>query len=414
MSMSSGSTLAAAQPTAGKGWGAFILVLLSLVVEGFDLQAANFAGPSIIEHFQLKPAEIGPLLSASLFGVLLGAVFIGPLGDRFGRRTILIACCAVYGVLSLFAALASSLMMLVALRFLIGIGLGAVLPNALALAGELVPSKRLASATGFVGIGITFGGVVAGTAAAKLLPVYGWPSLFVLGGILPLAIAGLLWLALPESPALKIEGDGAPRADVRAILTPEWRSRTLAIWASFAAVLMLVYLMSGWIPLLIKAQGFSIETASWIATAYHAGGVVGGVTASLMLSRWQWPVVALFAAGAAISLAILASAEWGIGALSALIVLAGLFVTGTQNGLNGSCGATYPAAIRATGLGWALGLGRVGSILGPLVGSLALIFGLGAPRHFFILPIIPLILATLLALWLSRAARSPSGRSQGD
>jgi AAHS family 4-hydroxybenzoate transporter-like MFS transporter len=394
-----------------RGWGGFLLILLSLVVEGFDLQAANFAAPSIVEAFRISRAEIGPLLSASLVGVLIGAVFIGPQGDRLGRRKILIGCCIVYGLLSLLAAFATSLMQLVALRFLIGIGLGAVLPNALALAGELAPHRHLARATGLVGIGITFGGVVAGAVAAQFLPIYGWPALFIAGGVLPIAIALLLWIGLPESPALNLEKEGA--SGVRAILAPQVRAQTIAIWVIFALVLMVVYLLSGWIPLLIKDQGYSTATASWIATASHAGGVVGGIFASLLLSRRSWPVVAVFAGLAAVSLAVIATREWGIVGLSTLLVLVGFFSTGTQNGLNGSCGATYPASMRASGLGWALGMGRIGSIAGPLVGSLAIILGLGHPRLFFLIPVVPLAIACLLALWLARRT-APTPSSYGE
>lgn len=394
-----------------RGWGGFLLILLALVVEGFDLQAANFAAPSIVEDFGIARAEIGPLLSASLVGVLIGALTIGPFGDRFGRRAILVGCCLAYGLVSLGAAMAGNLTELVALRFLIGIGLGAVLPNALALAGELAPRRHLARAMGLVGIGISFGGVVAGAVAARFLPTHGWPSLFIAGGILPIAIAALLWIGLPESPAMARPGlpRQSPARSLRAILAPARRGATLAIWLSFALVLMVVYLLSGWIPLLVRDQGYSTAAASWIATASHAGGVAGGIFASLMLARRSWMIVAAFAGLAALTLAVVALHDWSTGMLSLLLVMVGFFSTGTQNGLNGSCGAAYPAEMRATGLGWALGVGRVGSIVGPLVGSLALLLGLSDPRHFFILPVLPLLAAAALALWLAkRTAPDPS------
>ncbi|MGF7168729.1 AAHS family 4-hydroxybenzoate transporter-like MFS transporter [Sphingobium xanthum] len=391
-------------------WRGFILILIALVVEGFDLQAANFAAPSILEAFDLTRVQIGPLLSASLVGVLFGAVVIGPLGDRYGRRMILIASCLSYGVLSLVAVFATSLMQLIILRFLIGIGLGAVMPNALALAGEFAPRKHLARAVGLVGIGVTFGGVVAGAVAARYLPTHGWQSIFVAGGILPIIICVLLWFGLPESPALKRETLAKPgTSGLRAILSPAYRPRTLAIWGIFTMLLMVVYLLGGWIPMLIKDQGYSDRTAALVATAYHAGGVIGGITASLLLSERYWRILALFAAGAALSLAALSAASWGIVPLTALIVLAGALVTGTQNCINGSTGASYPAEMRASGLGWGLGLGRVGSIIGPLAGSVALMMGLGAPRHFFILPVLPLAIVCLLGLWLARHTGQTTG-----
>lgn len=389
----------------------FWMILLALVVEGYDLQAANFAAPAIVEAFGVSSAEAGPLLSASLVGVLLGSVLIGPLGDRIGRRRLLIGCCLAYGLLSFGAAVAPTLTMLIVLRFLIGLGLGGFLPNALALAGELAPPGRQVEHSAMVGIGITLGGVLAGALSAQLLPVFGWRAVFLVGGILPLGIALMLWLALPESPVLGRPSEDKP-ANVRALLATGLRARTLAIWLLFAAVLMNVYLLSGWIPLLMKDAGFSLAASAWIATAYHAGGVVGGVIASLYLGRSGWKAVALFAGLSASTLLVLALTDWPPVTLTALIILAGLFVTGTQNGINGAAAGTYPAEIRAAGLGWALGLGRIGSILGPLVGSAAVLLGLSQVRLFFLIPLAPLGLATLLALWLARTA--PTTQPTGE
>jgi AAHS family 4-hydroxybenzoate transporter-like MFS transporter len=394
---------------------AFGLILLSLVVEGFDLQAANFAAPDVLETFGRSRAEAGPFLSASLVGVLVGAALVGPLGDRLGRKRVIVACCIGYGLVTLIAAAAQSFTQLVVLRFVVGIGLGGVLPNALALAGELAKPGHRARAMGLVGIGITLGGVVAGLVAARVIPSHGWQALFVVGGVLPLVIALVLWLALPESKALQEErpADGE-RPGVRALFAPGVASRTLAVWLIFASVLMCVYLLSGWIPLLMNDSGFSPEQAAFIGSAYHAGGVAGGIIASLLLTRRSWPVVALFAGAAAAALLVLGSREWTTVAVMAMIVLVGLLVTGTQNAINGAGGATYPTHTRATGLGWALGIGRLGSIAGPLVGSLAVVLGLNEPRHLFFVPVVPMLIAAFAAAWLARATRlSTAAETEG-
>jgi len=387
-------------------WIGFVLATLSLVVEGFDLQAANFAGPSIIEQLHVAKAQLGPLQSASLVGLLFGAVLLAPLGDRFGRRAILIAGCLSYGAISLVSAAAADLMQLIGLRFLVGVGLGAVLPNALALAGEFAPETLLASAASLVGIGITFGGTVAGATSALLIGHgYGWRGIFAVAGILPIIIAALLWLALPESPALRPRGETGKAGSVAQLFADGQAGKTLAIWISFALVLMVTYLLNGWIPLVIKDQGYSTETATWVATAGHAGGTIGGIFASIALAKRQWPVVAIFAGIAALVMLLLAGHGWSVGVMTGLIALQGFFSVGTQNGLNGSASATYPAERRSLGLGWALGMGRLGAILGPFVGSAAAVIGLGAPRHFFYLPIAPLLIAALLAIYLSRTTR---------
>jgi AAHS family 4-hydroxybenzoate transporter-like MFS transporter len=386
-------------------------LLLSLVAEGFDLQAANFAAPGIVKAFAINPAQAGPLLSASLLGILFGAASIGPLGDRFGRKRLIIRGCAVYGVLSLLAALATNLPQLIVLRFLIGLGLGGVLPNALALASELSRPGREATAAGLIGIGITCGAVLAGLVAAALIPTHGWQSVFVVGGLMPLAIVAALQFLLPESPAFlaRIRSSDRPlRSTGPAPLFREGRGgQTLAIWLIFMAILMCVYLLSGWIPLLLNHSGFSSRAASLIGAAYQGGGVVGGIVASLMLHRSGWNVVALFAGSACLTMILLV---WGASVTAVLVagvVAAGFFVTGTQNAINGAGGASYEAEIRSNGLGWALGIGRIGSVAGPLVGSVAVLLGMKEARYLFALPIIPLTVAALAALWLRR--RVPLG-----
>jgi AAHS family 4-hydroxybenzoate transporter-like MFS transporter len=379
-------------------WLHTLALLLALISEGYDLQAANFAAPAIVQALGITKAQVGPLLSASLLGVLFGAALIGPLGDRWGRKRLIIGGCVAYGVLSLAAAWATTLPQLLLLRFLIGLGLGGVLPNALALASQLARPGGEATAAGLIGIGITFGGVVAGLTAAALLPRYGWPSMFILGGLLPLLIVLLLWFLLPELlPTAADEGTGPSP-----LFRHGWARKTLAIWLIFIAVLMCVYLLSGWIPLLLSQSGFSSRAAALLGTAYQAGGVAGGIAASLLLARRGWNVVALFAVMACLALGMLVLGLKSTPLLAMGVIAAGFCVTGTQNAINGACGAGYAAGIRSSGLGWALGIGRIGSVAGPLVGSLAVLMGMHEARHLFALPLLPLAVAALAAVWLGR------------
>jgi AAHS family 4-hydroxybenzoate transporter-like MFS transporter len=398
-------------------WVATSALLLALVSEGYDLQAANFAAPALVKSLGIAKADIGPLLSASLLGVLFGAALIGSLGDRLGRKRLIIGGCLAYGLLSLAAAACSVLWELVLLRFLIGLGLGGVLPNALALASELARRGSEATAAGLIGIGITCGGVLAGLVAAALMPEYGWPSVFVVGGALPLVIVLLLWAVLPESPAYSLRRAQSKATDPwtpgpAALFRDGLAAQTVAIWVIFAAILLCVYLLSGWIPLLLNQSGFSTRSAALIGAAYQGGGVAGGVLASLMLKKRSWDVVAGFASLAAASMVFLV---WGPTSTSLLVlgvVLAGFCVTGTQNAINGAGGASYEAAIRSAGLGWALGVGRLGSVAGPLVGSVAVLLGMQEPRHLFALPILPLAVAALTAAWLRRRLAFQANRIQ--
>lgn len=387
----------------------FLLLLISLIVEGYDLQAANFAAPDLVASFGVARSALGPLLSASLVGLLIGAVLLAPLGDRIGRKRVIVIACICYGLFSLAAAMSPSLSWLIFWRLAIGAGLGAVLPNALAHAGELASDRLQASATGLVGVGITIGGVLAGIVAAQLLPEHGWRSLFFVGGVLPIIVAALLIWGLPESPALQLQptagkADRKDQPSVWAIIRPSMMLKTIGVWLIFAFVLMNVYLLSGWIPLLMADAGFSQRSSALIATGYHLGGVGGGVAASLLLKEKGWAAVAFLAFFAAASLGALTLGA-GVGPmLAVLVIAAGFCVTGTQNAANGAASATYPPEIRAAGLGWALGFGRLGSIAGPLIGSFAIMLGLQQPHQFFALPLAPLVIAALIALWLHRAA----------
>jgi MFS transporter, AAHS family, 4-hydroxybenzoate transporter len=390
-------------------WVATGALLLALVSEGYDLQAANFAAPAIVKALGISKADVGPLLSASLLGVLFGAALIGPLGDRLGRKRLIMGGCLAYGLLSFAAAACGTLWELIVLRFLIGLGLGGVLPNALALASELARRGNEATAAGLIGIGITFGGVLAGLAAAALMPEFGWPAVFIVGGALPLVIVALLKAVLPESPVYlrrraeaTLERTWSPTP--AALFSGGLAAQTLAIWVIFAAILLCVYLLSGWIPLLLSQSGFSSRSAALIGAAYQAGGVAGGVVASLILKRRGWDVVAVFAS---LAVAVMVFLVWGPVSTAALVsgvVLAGFCVTGTQNAINGAGGASYEPAVRSSGLGWALGVGRLGSVAGPLVGSMAVLLGMHEPRHLFALPITPLLVAALIAAWLGRRA----------
>ena len=388
-----------------RAWGLF-LVILTLTVEGFDLQTANLAAPSILTQFGIDRSQLGPLLSASLFGILIGATLVAPLGDRFGRKRIVVTASVFYGFLSLAAAAAGSVWQLAALRFLIGIGLGAVMPNSLAMAGALYGGRAHASATAFAGIGITLGSAVAGMTAARLLPLYHWQGLFVAGGVPPLLIAAAVALALREGPPERRPEVIASKPGSLAILfAPSIRVTTIIAWLIFVCVALNVHLLASWIPLLMKGAGLSAAGAAWVTTGFHAGGVAGGIVASLLLRRAGWLAVAIFAGCAAATMLTLAFVPEGGTTTIALIACAGFFVTGLQNGVNGAASDLYPAASRATGLGWALGVARIGAILGPWVGTLAAAAGLDRDQHFFMIPAGPLLLVLLLATILSRRSR---------
>jgi AAHS family 4-hydroxybenzoate transporter-like MFS transporter len=234
------------------------------------------------------------------------------------------------------------------------------------------------------------------------MPTLGWQVMFLVGGILPLAVALLVRFTLPEGLPVPATDDVDDKRGVGRLLSADLRIQTIAIWAIFALVLMSGYLLNAWIPLVTHAANFSLEDSAWLTTAYHTGGTLGGIVASLLLVWNRWKTAGAFALIGALVLLLAGASAWPALGLTLLIVAAGFAVTGTQNAINGAAGSSYPETLRSAGLGWALGIGRVGSIIGPLVGAAVAQSGLLAPHQFFLIPVLPIAAAALLALWLSR------------
>lgn len=375
-----------------------VLSFLVIMVDGYDITVAAFAVPPLIKAWGVTtPGAFGPVLGASLFGMLFGAPLLGYVGDRFGRKTAILICYVVFGVFTFAAAWSGSLLQLGALRFLAGIGIGGLLPNIVALNAEFAPRRLQATAVIIGFAGITLGGSLPLPIAAYLVADYGWPILFYFGGLVPLLLAGLIWASLPESIRFLALKDR--QADVRAMLrrmdpgtTPPPESTrfvvqvgeklpfrylfsgklavmTPLLWALFVANLMAYFFLVSWMPTLLASA--SIPNQAVVATGVlQIGGFVGALAIALPLDRYgMMPVVALFVLAVPITGAIGYLAHQSVFALMTVVALAGLCTLGTQFGLNAISALLYPTALRSTGSGAAFGIGRVGAILGPVIGG---------------------------------------------
>ena len=379
--------------------GTLLLLALALVCEGFDLQVANFAAPGLVRALGITRDQLAPFFSASLVGMLIGAPLLGRYGDRAGRRRVIVGGTIGYALASLATAALDSLPALIAMRFLTGVALGGVMPNVFALAGEATDDERLRTkVVAIIGIGISLGGVLAGSAAATLA-AHGWRILFVIGGVVPLAMAAALWALLPESTAF-LAREREPRAPFSALFAGRYRTVTPAIWLVFVLTLMTLYLISAWTPVLLQESGFSAHEAAWASTGYHFGAMLGCIATALLIGRRGWGQVGWFAACAGTVLALTSWAVGSVGLVSAGLIAAGFFVVGAQNGLNGGTAAAYPTRMRATGLGWGLGIGRLGSILGPFVGGYVAQLSAQPARVVLLVQVVPLFVAAGAALWL--------------
>jgi len=402
-----------------------VLSFLVIMVDGFDITVAAFAVPSLIKAWAIENRQaIGLMLSASLLGMLFGAPFLGFMGDRFGRKAAILLSYVIFGVFTLAAAWSASLLQLGLLRLVAGIGIGGLLPNIIALNAEFAPRRSQATLISLGFAGITLGGSLPGVIAAYLLPQYGWPILFYFGGLVPLLLAGVIALLLPESIrflTLKNRQD-----DVRAMISrmdpgttppagahyivkvaekPPFRDlfagklavMTPLLWILFVVNLMAYYFLVSWMPTLLASA--SNPAKAPLATAIlQVGGFIGGIAIAIPLDRrGLLPVVALFVLSVPVIGAIGYVAQYPLWELMIVVWLAGFCALGTQFGINAVSAVLYPTALRSTGSGACFGIGRVGAILGPVIGGRLIDMHLPVQKLYMIATI-PFIIGAITAM----------------
>jgi MFS transporter, AAHS family, 4-hydroxybenzoate transporter len=413
----------------------FLLCAAVLFVDGFDVQGITYVAPAISREWGLTRGALGPTFSAGLFGVMLGAVLLAPLADRIGRRLVIAYSCLAFGALTLLTMWVPSLTALLVLRFFTGLGLGSALPNAIGLASEYAPKRRRGLVVMFVGSGISLGSIAAGMAAAQTMSVFGWQAVFAIGGVLPLLLAAVLVRWLPESirfAALLPERQAEARRLLREIEPdigadariesgdPEGGKTTVfdlfstgrgyatvLLWTAFFVSLLNVYLAINWLPTSLNASGFTVEQAAVITSVYHLGGVAGTYAIGLLMDRLGPHAMLMFAFLLAVVGFYTFATTQGMGqsATAALLMATGVGVIGAQVGLTALASMIYPVSMRSTGLGWGLGVGRVGSIIGPTIGGLMLASALDA-RSVYLVCIVPALIGAISVALLRWRARS--------
>jgi MFS transporter, AAHS family, 4-hydroxybenzoate transporter len=388
-----------------------VVMLLCAVVttlDGFDTQSIALAAPSIAEDWGAGIPAFGAVFGVGLFGSLIGALVLGRLSDRFGRRRVLLISVAVFTVCSFATVLVGSVAGLVVVRFLTGVGLGGALPSAVALTSEYSPRRSRGTVVGLMFCGFPFGGVVAGLLSAPLIPAFGWASVFVVGGVLPLVLLPVLWTALPESAQfLNVTGDRvglgavlrrmgsrvdaeaveAERASVRSpfvrLFTEGRAAGTLLIWITIFMALLLAYLLVNWIPLITRAAGAGAGGAALAVATLNIGAIVGCLALGWLVDRLR-PMVVIgvaFLLGAA-AIAALGYVGAEVGVLLVVTFVAGFGGVGSQMCMVAVSANFYETSLRATGLGAILGVGRIGGIVGPVLGGLLVGAGAGPPAVF--------------------------------
>ena len=371
-----------------------------MFLEGYDIASVGYAVPSLVDVWRVPSPGFTQALTAGNVGLLLGSLCFGLMGDRLGRKPVLLSCVAGFGIFSLLSALVSSPFQLAALRLLTGLGLGGGIPLAIALVSDFSPPLKQGRTVILTSAGIPIGITAGGFLASQLVRGFGWPAIFMVGGILPLAIATLLALYLPESlvPTARARRKSRVAALFRDGLAPS----TALLWSINFLNLLSIYFILLWLPAILHDTGLSSSWAIFVTTMYGVGVILGALLTAPLVDRAGvervLTCVLAFGALCVLSIGLLDLSLW---ALAVVICGAGAGIGGCQAGINSLSGSIYPAAIRSTGAGWALGAGRVGTIVSPLLGGTLLALGWRAQAIFIALSV-PAFCVTLLMAALGR------------
>ncbi|HEY4043517.1 MAG TPA: MFS transporter [Rhodopila sp.] len=403
-----------------------LLCALVQFCDGYDLNSVAWAVPSLIHTWHLPPSTFTTAFLWSSVGIMAGALSAGPIGDRFGRRPLLLASLTIFGVASLFSAFAGSLNMLSVLRFFTGLGIGGGFAGAGALAGDYTPHRLRATMIMATFTGAPLGGFLGGQIVALLLPRFGWPMIFVLGGLFPLLLVMALLKWLPESPRFLatrqtlsprhiellhrldiVPGDPVDVArgnPVRMLFSSGYALQTGLLWVVYFCSLLNLYLFAYWMPTVLNLIGLTPGQAVFASSLRDFGAIFVALYLGVAIDRIgpERTLAVHYAAGAAF-IAIIALVALPYGVLCLVTLLAGMTIIGSQTGANGACGKLYPARMRTSGLGWALGIGRLGAIVAPLLGGYLLSLGLPPTRIFLVACAFAMIAAAATALLALRS-----------
>ncbi|WP_158514377.1 MFS transporter [Sphingopyxis macrogoltabida] len=367
------------------------LVAAVILLDGFDIQLAAFAAPAILADWRIGSGALAPVMAASLAGMAFGTSIGGWLGDRFGRRPALIGAVLWFGAMAMLTALCTNVTSFAILRFITGLGLGAAVPNATALVAEWMPLRARNYAVTVISVGVPCGGIVGAAIASWLIPAYGWPAAFVVGGALPLLLSLAMLRGLPESPVLLARRGGAdaqiaamiaaaggmaegPFAPPPAIAAgghpfdPALRRTTIGMGLAFFAALMSVYALLSWVPVLLSGAGFAMGSAIRGAMILNLSGVTASFALTWVMLRIgsRRTIIATVAAGiAALGLwsTLLHWPEVAPGIVLAGLALTGATVLSLQVLLLTLSSHAFPVECRSAGIGYSISFGRIGAII---------------------------------------------------
>lgn len=380
--------------TTGNGWVA-PLCWLAIALEGFDLVVLSVVIPSLLKEptWGLNPNSAALIATVGLLGVMVGALTVGPITDLVGRRRAMIGTVVAFSILTLACAFAYDPWTFGALRFLAGLGLGGVLPVALAMVNETARRGRAGSATTTMMTGYHAGAVLASLLGIVVITSmgWGWRPMFVIGGLLALLLLPALVLRLPESEVFRTEKEKGGENPVAVLFRPGYRRATIAFWVASIMGLLLVYGLNTWLPVIMQAAGYALSAGLGLLLTLNVGAVLGLLVAGQVANGIGTRTAALvWFTTAAVFLALLTVRLPGA-TIYVMVLLAGIFTFSSQVLVYAYVGQRYPDAARATALGASSGVGRIGAIAGPLLTAPLLVAGLAYPWGFFMFAAVAVI-----------------------
>jgi AAHS family 4-hydroxybenzoate transporter-like MFS transporter len=421
-----------------------VLCALMLFLDGIDNQGISYVAPALTKAWHLSRGDLAPVFTAGIIGVALGALLTGPLTDRFGRRPMMLGTVIWFSLLTLAVTQASDLGELMVLRFLACLGLGGLVPMAVVVSSENAPLRSRATMVTLATCGYSLGAASGGVLAAQLIPLYGWPSIFWVGGIAPLFLLIAMWAWLPESvrllalrpgngpriaailrrvnPALSFPADvqfvnarEQPKGQFRPfqLFTENRTSTTLLLWVIFFLNLTVLNLLNSWLPTLVDTTGLPHDQALRIASSFQFGGMVGVISMGVLADRvgfFRVLPIAFLVGGTCVGL--VGSVGTSIYLMVAMIAVAGFCNIGCQLTTAALAASLYPTDIRGTGVNWAHGVARIFSTMGPLLGGYLLNHEWPL-QYIFLIFGVPLLLASACVMILGGIRRLKAPASPG-
>jgi AAHS family 4-hydroxybenzoate transporter-like MFS transporter len=385
------------------------LCALVQICDGYDINSIGVTVPALTHAWSLPGPAFTQAFLWSSIGIMLGALSAGPIGDRIGRKPLLLASLTIFGLASLLSAFGGSLLILSILRFFTGIGIGGAFPGAATLTGDYAPRRLRATMIMASFTGAPIGGFLCGQLAAVLLPTFGWPSVFLVGGVVPLLMVIALALWLPESPRFLVaKGSLSPRQagllqrldimpgqavakdldlaqgnPINMLFGKGYALQTVLLWVIFFCSLMNLFLFVYWLPEVLHLGGMTPAEAARTTSFRELGAIFAVLYLGLLIDRFgaERALAWHYAAGI-VFIGAIALVAMPYLLLAIVIFFSGMTIIGSQTGANGACGKLYPARMRTSGLGWALGIGRLGGIAAPVLGGYLLSLGMPPPQIF--------------------------------